>query len=133
MNGSRWLLLAVLLIAASPAPSGSFTMSPGPYAEGGTVTFTIGSITHVGHNDEVTLGVWCIKPDGSQPLLGNIGHNPYIWEWNSFGQPVGSRDLYLLVEGTGYVCTARLVEVDWFKGQPVRAWTLDEESFEVSA
>lgn len=129
------LAIAALAIAetagARPAPSGSFTLSPAPYIEGSSVSFTFGPLSHGNRNDEVTLGVWCVLLDGSQIPWGNRS-NPYIYEFNSFGGfDQATVSLPLPVYGTGYDCTARYVEVDWFKGNPIRAWTLDEESFRV--
>jgi hypothetical protein len=123
-------LAGLLLLGAAPAPTGSFTMSDGPYREGGTVTFTFGRMTHVTRNDEVTLGVWCFRPDGSQLRWGNR-NNPHIYEFNSFGEFAHPQVLALPVEGTGYACTARLVVVDWFKGIPRQAWVIDEAQFDV--
>lgn len=126
------ILLALLLLAARPAPSGTFTMSPAPYHEGDTISFTFGPTAHMNRNDEVTLGVWCILPDGSQIPWGNRS-NPYIYEFNSFGGfDESTVYLYLPIYGTGYTCHAGYIEADWFKGVPLQAWTLDEENFAVA-
>jgi len=125
-----FLMTTVSTIAASPTPTGSFTLSNGPYVEGGSITFTVSNVTHVTRNDEVTLGIWCFAPDGTQLRIGNR-NNPYIYEFNSFGDFPAPAVWPLPINGTGYNCTARLVVVDWFKGVPVRAWTLDEHQFSV--
>jgi len=133
------IILAILLalglttsstIASSPDPTGNFTFPNISYVEGGSITFTVSRVTHVTKNDEVTLGIWCFAPDGSQLLIGNR-NNPYIYEFNSFGGFVSPQVWSPPINGTGYDCTARLVAVDWFKGTPVRAWTLDEHQFSV--
>src|SRR5262245_22217510 len=78
------LLPAVLASAAKKNPTGSFSVSPAPYVEGSRLLFTIEALSGVTGNYEVTLGVWCVRPDGSPIPWGNR-NNPYIYEFNSFG------------------------------------------------
>src|SRR5206468_6119337 len=124
------LLFGVLANAAlaGPDPAGTFTVGSTEYGEGDVASFTFGQITGVNRNYEVTLGVWWFLPDGSQIPWGNRG-NPYIYEFNSFGNVFSgtTQFLDLPVYGTGYACTARLIAARWFKGTCVQAWTLDEQ------
>ena len=113
-------------------PAGTFTVGSSTYHEGESAAFTFGQITGVNRNYEVTLGVWCFLPDGSQIPWGNRA-NPYIYEFNSFGTVYSGLTVYLglPVDGTGYSCTARLIAARWFKGTVLQAWTLDEHQFTV--
>lgn len=140
------LLAALLLVsgatvasAAKPPPTGSFTISPGPHLEGGTVGFTFGEIRNVTNNYEVTLGVRCVLPDGTGIPWGNRS-NPYIYEFNSFGNvysgvtvtfPEGPNATGLPVYGTGYDCVATLIAALWKNGVPVQGWQLDQHTFTV--
>jgi hypothetical protein len=131
-------MLAVVSASAAqgkPEPSGSFSISPAPHYEGGTVEFTFGKISNVTNSYEVTLGVVCFLPDGTQIRWGNRG-NPYIYEFNSFGNVYSyytvSKDLP--VYGTGYDCQASLISARWWKGTVLEVWTLqDWTPFQVEA
>ena len=102
---------------ASQEPAGTFSVGASTYQEGDTASFTFGRITGVNRNYEVTLGVWCFLPGGSQIPWGNRS-NPYIYEFNSFGTVYSDWTVYLdlPVYGTGYSCTAQLIAARWFKG-----------------
>ncbi len=119
------LALAAPAYAAKPSPSGSFTVGSS-YTVGDTASFTFGDIRNVTNSYEVTLGVWC--DPGIQ--WGNRG-NPYIYEFNSFGDVFDFYTVYLYLPAPGS-CTARLISAYWFKGNPVEAWTLDEHPFTVN-
>lgn len=131
-------ILSLLLVPTSYSarlPTGSFSFYPLSPREGDYIVFKFGKIEGVTNNYEVTLGVWCFLPDGSQIRWGNRS-NPYIYEYNSFGNVYSgytTEPLYLPIFNTGYSCTSRLVAVLWKKGNPVQAWTLDEESFSVTS
>lgn len=138
MRASILFVLLALIIcipanAAKPIPKGTFSLSPAPYVENGTISFTFGKITNVTNNYEVTLGVWCILPDGSRIPWGAPPHNPSIKEFNSFGNVFSyyTVNLYLPIYGTGYDCTAQLISALWKGGQPIEAWTLDTHTFDV--
>lgn len=113
----RWLALALLLIAAKPAPEGQFTLQ----VQGYQVTVTLYDMQHAVRNDEVTLGTWCSRADGSEIPFGNRA-NPYIWEENWFG---GYEPRTFGVPPDAVSCTSELIAVDWFKGIPQQAWILD--------
>ena len=114
------LLVVPLLAAAKPAPTGEFTLAISGY----DVTVTLSNLQHVTRNDEVTLGTWCFRADGSQIPMGNLGppHNPYIYEINWFGNYIS---VTFAVPSDAVTCTSQLVAVDWFKGIPQQAWVLD--------
>jgi len=135
----KWLLrlalaapVLTLVLGAAPAPAGTFTLSPAPYVEGGSVTFSFDQVSHVNANYEVTLAVWCTEPNATEIPWGNRG-NPYVYEFNSFGrQGLGkSVTMGLPVEGTGYFCEALYLAVDWAKGTPQESWALDYQTFQV--
>ena len=113
----RWLALALLLIAAKPAPEGSFTLE----VQGYQVTVTLYDMQHAVRNDEVTLGTWCFRADGTQIPFGNRA-NPYIWEENWFG---GFEPRTFALPLDAVVCTSELIAADWFKGEVLQAWVLD--------
>jgi len=132
------LACTVLLIAASPAPEGSFTMSggSGPYTNGGSVTFTVSPITHVNNSYEVTLAVGCQRPDGTEVPVGDQwmqhqGKSPFLAEWNTFGGFNGVQPVFQLTYGGDYTCLARLAAIKWVKGIPVQSWFLDQDTFVV--
>jgi len=105
------------LAAAKPAPTGEFTRS----ITGFSVTVTLSNMQHVTKNDEVTLGTWCFRGDGTQIPFGNRA-NPYIWEENWFG---GYEPRTFAVPSDAATCTSELIAADWFKGQVIQAWVLD--------
>jgi hypothetical protein len=121
-----------LVLGAAPAPAATFTLSPAPYVEGGSVTFSFDQPSHVKPNYEMTLAIWCTEPDGAQIPWGNL-LNPYVYEFNSFGrQGLGnSVTMALPVEGTGYFCEALYLAVDWSKGSAQQSWALDFQTFQV--
>ena len=124
-------LLVVVPVSAGATPSGSFTLS-GAFTEGATITADV-TTSRVNGKTEVTLGIWCFQPDGTQMAIGNHG-NPYIYELTSIrGAWAGPQTFTLWTTGTGYSCTARLVAVEWFKDTPVAGWVLDEQQFAVEA
>lgn len=111
------LACILFLTAAKPAPTGEFSLT----VSGFDVTVTLSNITHLTQNDEVTLGTWCFRADGSQILMGNR-NNPYIYEinWNGRWVPVT-----FTVPGDAVTCTSQLIAADWFKGEVLQAWVLD--------
>ena len=80
--------------ANSAQPAGSFTLTPESLSEDQTALFTVGQLTHVNRNYEVTLGVWCLLPDGSSIPWGNRA-NPSIYEFNSFGTALENQTVAL--------------------------------------
>jgi len=132
------LLIAPLLMAAAPDPEGSFTMSGGngPYHDGESVTFTVSRVTHAQRNDEVTLAVYCVRPDGTNIPVGDQwlqhdGKSPYLAEWNTFGGFDGFQPVFELYYGGDYSCVARIAVISWFKGTPTKAWVIYGDTFEV--
>lgn len=141
----RALVLAAALLSASALgaaaksdPAGTFTVSGG--VEGGTVTFTPSPVAWVNNNYETTIGVWCFLPSGGQiiwsPTGNNAGHNPYIYEFNTFGGWPADTVLTLVLPifGTGYDCTAREIAAYWkpnVRSYPIAAWILDTHTFTV--
>jgi hypothetical protein len=123
----------VMLLGAAPVPSGTFSLSQAPYTEGGSVTFSIGQLSHVNTNYEVTLAVSCQEPTGALVQWTSVAGSS-VYEFNSFGRQLSgqSRTLTLLVEGTGYSCNALLLAVDWHQGSTQQSWALDYHTFQVS-
>lgn len=123
------IVLVFVMIAtaqARPLPEGTFSTQ----VQGTAAAFTFGPEKFIKPNYEVTLGVWCFRPDGSQILMGNR-NNPYVYEFNQFGGWDNGSVVTLDVAETAD-CTARLVAVEWAKGNGVQAWTLDEGVFQTS-
>jgi hypothetical protein len=113
--------------AAVKAPTGSFTLS-GDFREGATLIAAV-QTKGISEQYEVTLGTWCSQPDGTQMRIGNHD-NAYVYELTSVrGRWLKPQTLTLWVTGTGYSCTSRRVAVLWQSGNPVEAWTLDEQQF----
>lgn len=113
----RLALVALLLLAAKPAPEGSFSLQVSGYQ----VTVTLSGMQHVTRNDEVTLGTWCSDAEGVGIAFGNRA-NQFIWEENWFG---GYEPRTFTVPSNAVVCTSELIAADWFKGVPQQAWVLD--------
>jgi hypothetical protein len=133
MNVALAVPVLIVLVGAAPVPSGTFALSQAPYTEGGSVTFSIGQLSHVNSNYEVTLAVSCTEPTGVEVQWTSVP-NSYVYEFNSFGRQLSgqSRTLTLPVEGTGYSCDALLLSVDWHQGSPQQSWALDYHTFQVT-
>ncbi len=128
------IVVGALALAAGPAPTGSFTVTPPPIHEGDTVVFTFGQASHVNNNYETTLGVTCFFTDGSQLLWPNYhGGNPYIYEFNTFGgYPAGwvvtLNIPYDALRDYSY-CQAAYWAILWKQGMPGQAWNMQTTNF----
>ncbi len=135
------LVLATLpLVLAHPAhaggqpPSGTFTLSPGPYAAGQTVTITFSPLAHVPAGMEITLGVQCNGPNGLTliPVQPEPGWYPanepaYAQEAISFGG-LPTKHFLLPDNGGAGGCTFNYVAVKHNKdGSIAQSWVLDNE------
>lgn len=126
------LLLATATTAAAKEPTGSMSIT-GDFIESGTLTVFV-ETTGINPKYEVTVGIKCWYPDGSQvemynPLRGTYG----IFELSSIRGPWRTPQSFTLwTTGRGYICWARLVAVLWQKGAPVQVWGLDELWFSVT-
>jgi hypothetical protein len=115
-------LLALLLTAAGPAPTGSFTIT----WNGRIGTVALQDIKGATSKDETTVGTWCFRADGTQIPMGNEG-NPYIFEINWFGH--FDRLGTVTIPDDAANCTSQLIVAEWFKGQVIQSWVLHTVSY----
>ena len=116
------LLLIPLILAAGPAPTGSFTIT----WDGRNGTIALQEMKGATSKDETTVGTWCQRADGTEIPMGNAG-NPFIFEVHWFGH--FDRLGALPIPPDAATCTSQLIVAEWFKGQVVQAWVLYTVSY----